>query len=288
MIDRDTKLRLLEIEDLPTLPEVISRILDATEDERSSASELSEILEMDHAISARILRLANSAFYALPNRVDTLRRAVVVIGFDAVRLLALATSVFDAFFESEQFALEPREFWMHAFGAAKGAHLLAEDIGGVESPEACFTAGLIHDIGKYLLAIAFKLDYMDAAKAARESGQSLGEAEKQHFGTHHGEVGAWIAQKWHFPEMLVDVIGNLYAFGRYTGPHRRELAIVVLADHLSRKAGFGTGGDPIDRPVEPPILAELGLREDDLPQHVERLSSFHEDTRRLLDLLTEG
>ena len=98
--------KLIELHDLPTLPQIVSKLLEAVEDERSSADDVTALLETDHVISARVLRLANSAYYGLRHRVDSIRRAVVVLGFDAVCQLALATSVFKTFSSQRQFALD--------------------------------------------------------------------------------------------------------------------------------------------------------------------------------------
>ncbi|HNT36459.1 MAG TPA: HDOD domain-containing protein, partial [bacterium] len=156
MIDRQILVKLLHVQDLPTLPEVMAEILETIADEASSASDLTVLLEQDHAISARVLRLANSAFYGLRTRVDSIRRAVVVIGFDAVRHLALATTVFDALARRQQFALVPEDFWMHSLGAAKAAQIIAGRYCREASSDGCFTAGLLHDLGKYVLALVLK------------------------------------------------------------------------------------------------------------------------------------
>lgn len=119
MIDQQVLDQLLEVYDLPTLPVIMTRILDTLGDDRASASDLTELLRQDHALSARVLRLANSAYYGRREPVETLHRCVVVLGFNQVRNIALATSLFDTFAKRRQFAFDPGDFWMHSFGTAK-------------------------------------------------------------------------------------------------------------------------------------------------------------------------
>ncbi len=288
MVDRRVIAGLMKVHELPTLPEVISKVLEAVADERSSADDLTALLECDHAISARVLRLANSAFYGLRHRVDSIRHAVVVLGFDAVRHLALATSVFDVFARRQQFALDPEDFWMHSLGVAKAAQMVCERHCSVESPEGCFTAGLLHDIGKYLLAVVLEDEYRQIVREAQESQRLLIEVEREKLRTTHVEVGGWIAEKWQFPPPIVDMIANRYDGPTYSGPNKTEVAIVALADDISRKAGFGFAGDWEERPFECYLLETLGLTEGAADAIVAELGPLRTETRQFLNLLGQN
>jgi len=254
-MDRDLARRLIEIENIPTLPAIMTRLLDAVEDEGTSAEDLTAILERDMAISARVLRLANSAFYGLRHRVDTIRRAVVVVGFQAVRMLALATSVFDALSRHRQFAFDPEEFWMHSLGTAKAAQLLAKRIPGKESPESCFTAGLLLNIGKYCMALALKEQYAALVRQAEKDGRRLCEVETEALRTTHAEVGQWLAEKWRLPEMFAAVLGNHIRPRQYRGEFQRENSIMGLSAEIAREAGFGRAGDFAPPNLDPAAFA---------------------------------
>lgn len=260
MIERRILAKLLELEDLPTLPDVMAYILEIVEDDKSSAGDLTEILERDHAISARVLRLANSAFYGLRYEVESIRRAVVVVGFEAVRELSLATSAFDSLSRHKQFALDPEDFWLHSLGTAKASQMICREHFPDLSAGACFTAGLLHDIGKYLLALVLKGEYRDVVELARVSQRLLYDIESEILSTTHSEVGYWIANKWHFPKLFTDVILHLYRLKSYKGQYRTEVALVSLADKLSRSAGFGHAGDPVaDTLLDRTDVEVLGL-----------------------------
>jgi len=285
MIDRTTKLKLLELEDLPTLPEVVTQILRITDDDLSSAHELGTAVEMDHVISAHVLQIANSAFYGLAHKVETVRAAVVVLGFDTVRSLALATSVFGAFHKAEQFALNPRDFWLHSLGAAKAAHLLAKNRTGLATPASLFTAGLMHDLGKYVLALALHEEYGRAVRMAREEDIPLEVVERRILATTHAEVGAWLAERWHFPPIFVDCIEHLYSYASNPGPFAQEAALIALADMLSRVAGFGSAGDPNPQGLPDDLLDRLDLSQQCIVETVETMVALRDDTERLLDIL---
>jgi HD-like signal output (HDOD) protein len=277
--------KLIELHDLPTLPQIVSKILDVVEDERSSAADLTALLEKDHAISARVLRLANSAFYGLRHPVDSIRRAVVVLGFDAVCQLALATSVFKTFSSQRQFALDPEDFWMHAFGTAKATQLICHEYVDVESPEGCFTAGLLHNIGKYLLALVLRDEYRTVLRKAAEDQVALVDYEKEYLGVNHAEVGRWLAAKWRFPTLIVEVIGSAH---RAPSPNKRyatEAAVIQLADMLSRLAKFGTAGEWEVPRVDYELLEFLDVEREEAEAVMDELAEVRADTREFLETM---
>jgi HD-like signal output (HDOD) protein len=291
MLDRRILTSLLEVQDLPTLPEVVSRIIETVEDESSSAQDLTLLLEQDHAISARVLRLANSAFYGLGQRVESIRRAVVVLGFDAVRQLALATSVFNTLAQRRQFALDPEDFWMHSFGAAKAAQLIATrqraKLAENTTSECCFTAALLHDIGKYLLALVLEDEYTQITAAAKEEGCSLREIEMPRLNANHAVVGAWLMNRWDFPPMFIEVTASQYRLANYTGRFRQPLEIVSLAGNVARAAGFGNAGDWDEPAFEARAFTELQLENADLDAIRDEMKEVLQETRQFLSIMKE-
>lgn len=276
---------LLKVRDLPTLPQVVMRILEAAEDENSCAADLTALLEQDHAISARALRLANSAFYGLRNQVDTIQRAVVVLGFDAVSQLALATSVFKTFSEQRQFALDPEDFWMHALGAAKAAHILSTEYCMTTNPDTCFTGGLLHDIGKYVMALTLPGQYHLIVAEAETTVGLLKDVEKEHLGFTHADVGGWIAEKWRFPQSTTDMIRNLYGISQYSGHFQKEVAIVALSAELSRKVDFGRAGDWKAPYIGRSLMSILGIARSDVDDICVQLDALREEARDFIAIM---
>jgi HD-like signal output (HDOD) protein len=228
--------------------------------------------------------MANSAFYGLTNRVETIRRAVVVLGFDTVRLLAMATSVFDTLNKRQQFALDPDDFWMHSLGAARAARLLSKRCVEPVNAGAAFTAGLLHDVGKYLLALVLGTEYRKIVQKAEESRASLWKMERSALRTTHDRVGAWLAEKWRFPKSVTATIRHFKEASAYVGSYRTQIAVVNLSDNLSRTAGFGNAGD-YDRPeFEPKCLRFIGLRQP-IEDLVQELQPYVDNARELIHIL---
>ena len=287
LLGRDIARKLLEVEELPTLPVVIDKIISAVEGETASAQDLTTILEQDMAISARVLRLANSAFYGLRFKVDSIHRAVVVVGFDAVRMLSLATSVFDTLSGREQFALEPNDFWLHSLGAAKAGQILAKDLLAKEAVETCFTACLLHDIGKYSLALCLRDQYAQVVRRARAEQRRLCDVESEELETTHALAGMWVAQKWRLPPIITDTIGNQGRLAQYRGSFKAAVAVASLASELARAAGFGDAGDycPID--MDPSAMAFLELSPERLDAIIAELLDVSSEARSFLEGLQQ-
>lgn len=285
MISQDLMRTILAVRELPTLPQVIEQVLDTVANERSSSGDLAGVLERDHAISSRLLRVANSAFYGLPAQVESIRRAVVLLGFDTVKMLALATSVFDIFMHSKQSVLSADDFWMHSLGAAKASQILVKKHRVSTSPEACFSASLIHDIGKFLLAICLGADYDAICLKARDSNRRVATVEMETIKTTYAEVGAWIGAQWHFPEIITTSIGE-QCNATYGGPFAAESGVVALSDTLSRLAGFGFAGDPEILPTSSVLANPFGLRKETLTAVIQELRLVEDETRELIEAMS--
>ncbi|MCX5770197.1 MAG: HDOD domain-containing protein [Candidatus Hydrogenedentes bacterium] len=285
MHDRRVLLKLLELQDLPTLPVIVDKILQMTKDDRSSASDLTVLLERDHAISARLLRLANSAFYGLPNSVASVRQAVVVLGFNETRYLALATSVFDAVIKRNQSAFDPLDFWMHSFGAAKAAQILSEEYCHEGNKEEWFAAGLLHDIGKYVLAVTLKAEYKDIVEEARATGKPLADIELDRLGITHGRAGQWLMEKWRLPAVIGSVSAHAFHARTYAGADREIVLAVAIGNLLSITAGFGSAGDSEEVKPDAALLAMLNMPREDWEKSLGKLSLVRDETRQFLEAL---
>jgi len=280
--------KLLLVEDFPTLPEVMNQILSTVESEDSSAEELTAVIEQDHAISVRVLRMANSAFYGLRNPVATLRLAVVVLGFNQVRLLALATTVFDMMAKRHQFAMDPTDFWMHSLGTAKAAQILARNRSATDSVATCFTAGLIHDVGKYMLALALTDEYHAIVREAEDAACSLRQIELERIETTSFEVGAWLCDKWRLPTAIGKTIQAIPRAASYAGDGKDDVVTVALADQLARAAGFGMAGDWDERKSDPQLVVALGLDPGSIQDVLEEMRGLLADTREFIQHLGQS
>lgn len=284
-MNRNEVLRILEEQDLPTLPEVIGRIQEAYEREKTSAQEMAAILESDSAVSARILKLANSAYYGLPKEVASVPRAVVVLGFTAVRDLALTTAIFDTFSGKRASGLDPERFWIHSLGTAKAANLVVKKYCPRASAEGCFTVGLLHDIGKLLLGIALSEEYAGIIEEAKSSDRPLHEVERTRLGIDHAEIGSFLAERWNLPNLFVEVIRNLPSEAKYNGPFLEDIRAVAIGHNIARSAGFDGDGSTQEPRFDKHLIGPIGLTEEQLEGLQREVSAYGEMAAQFFHIL---
>jgi len=232
------------IRDLPTLPTVYLALSEVMADPRSTARDISQIVSNDLASSSRVLRLANSALYGYPGQIDTLSRAVVVLGFDEVRNLVLATSVLDLFSKQDSaFDFRPGDFWAHSLGVGIASRIIGQAC-HLPNAENLFVAGILHDIGKLVFFEFAEKEFTRALDQANKCQQPLWESEMEILGMDHSRGGWLLVENWNLPPAIQNAIG-----GHHTGligdPPDPLVAAVHIADTLVRALELGFGGDDL-------------------------------------------
>jgi putative nucleotidyltransferase with HDIG domain len=239
---------------LPTLPTVIAKMLELVDNPKTSASSLSTLIMQDQVLTARILKLANSSFYAFPRQIATVKLALIVLGFESVKEMALSLSVLNSFKGENGKHFDTSQFWHHSISVGAGSRMLARETCSRLAGEA-FVAGLLHDIGKLVLNQYLPEEFAEVQTRIWEQGQDCETAEKIVLGVTHAEIGAWLAERWNLPVSLVEAI-RWHAHPE-AAPRNPELALLVcLADYLSGKAQLGRSGS---RGMEslPPAVADM-------------------------------
>ena len=224
-------LKLLEKKDnLPVLPQLFYRIVKAASDPDTKVSELSNLILEDQVLTGRVLRMANSAYYAMPQKISTVTRAIMVLGFISLKNFITAVTVVEAL-NSERFRGGLFEaFWIHALACGLCASFIAEKL-KVAHREEAMIAGLVHDCGKLFLDHHFPEAY-GSVKAMIQQGKDILVAEKKAFGLTHVEVGERIADQWNLPASLVEAIRDHHRLSR-SREDLRLSDIVFLANLLS-------------------------------------------------------
>ncbi len=222
--------QIINAKDLPTIPVLLARILAVVDGERSSTRDLVEVMQRDQALSARVLRLANSGFFGFAREVSTVSRAVMILGFGSVRSLALGVKVWDTFMGDER-GLKLTELWEHSALVGAAARLIAQRTRAAD-PEEIFTAGLLHDIGRAVFALRFPAEYTKVVNAAaRDAGTPLVEHERAAFGIDHAQAGAWLGEAWALPVSVVEAAAR-HEESIAPATALRPWAIVALANRL--------------------------------------------------------
>ncbi len=236
-----------KIKALPTLSLVVAKVIQVVSNPLTSASDLSKIITVDQALTAKVLRLANSAFYGFPFRIKNITQAVSILGFDTIRNLALTVSVYKVFTGENDSEFSHQDFWKHCVGVAICASLLARRI-KYKSPEGAFTAGLLHDIGKNFFEQYMNKEYREVLKYAKEKNKSIYLAEQEKLSIDHAIVGKMMAEKWNLPHELAAGIAA------HHHPEKEEeetvmAHIINVADIICKKQSIGFSGDTVDMPV---------------------------------------
>jgi putative nucleotidyltransferase with HDIG domain len=185
--------------DIPTLPQVASKINTESQKETFTVKSLGEIISQDGPLSSKILKLSNSAYYGLMKQVTTIDRAVTLLGANTIKNLALGVSIFKIISQGKSADIDLKGLWCHSLGCAVAAKALAHGV-GQEIEEEAFLCGIIHDIGVFALVQIFPERMSTVASLIREGDLTQSEAEKKVFGFNHQEAGAILAESWNFPE----------------------------------------------------------------------------------------
>lgn len=198
------------VQDLPALPGVVARILKETESPEASAITVERMLSSEQALTSKVLRVVNSAYYGLSGQVTSLSQAVVILGLQQIRNLVLSVSAFSAIKPRTPRQQETmRIFWLHSFGTAAATQLISQRKRfSIQDSETAFVGGLLHDIGRLFLFSNFTQTYDQVLKYAEQKQMQVEKAERRLLGMDHGEVGAQMATHWKLPKPLVKMIGD--------------------------------------------------------------------------------
>lgn len=197
------------VRDLPALPSIVLDLIASFGREDVDVTALAEKMSRDQALAAKTLRLANSSFYGLPSKVRTVKQAIVVLGFDSARALAVASSVIDTFGVSRCPQVDVGSFWRHSIATALCAKILARH--ARLDQDHAFIAGLLHDIGRLVLASSFPEQYAQVLACRDSEDSSLCSAELKVLGVEHQRAGQMLAEAWKFPPAIQRAIGLHHA-----------------------------------------------------------------------------
>jgi len=188
---------------LPTLPAILLKLIDACGQDEENLKEISKIIEHDPSLSSKILNLVNSAHFGLPNRIDSIHRAVVLVGTDTIKNIAICTSVYEVFNQTKgNSVFNLKFFWWHSLKCAMVAKFIAQKT-NYTCPDEAFLSGLLHDIGKLVFWVNFPEKYRELLETCKDRHDLL-LAEKEQLGATHCEVGAWLIRRWNLQSFMAD------------------------------------------------------------------------------------
>ncbi len=243
-----------EVRELPSLSVVVSQLLSLLQRDDVAMSELMEAIGRDQGLAARILRIANSPFYGLSSHIASLKDAGAMLGVHTLYNIVTAAGIMGQFPHTQDKNFDRLSFWKHAIGVGICAQVLARH-GGLDA-EVAFTSGLLHDIGKLVMAAYFKADFSYVLAYRDEHDCLLKDAEQAVLGFAHTVIGARVARHWKLPEPVINAIKHHHTLMDVVSPLSE---LVHVADILCRALDIGHGGDDLIPVLNMAAMKRLGL-----------------------------
>lgn len=252
------------IDEIPTLPVIATRVLDQINNPMSDARTIAEVIKNDQSLTAKVLKMSNSAFYKGYSDITSIQTAIARLGIMTIKRMVFTVSVFDTFSDYEELGFTLQEFWHHSIAVAVAARLIGEKT-GVEDLEDLFTAGILHDIGKLIMVQHVKVMFGEVLDYLEDHPElSFYQAEKEKFPFTHCQVGSWLAVKWNLARRIQNVIFGHHEPNLDTNTFTREVlifpAIVHIANNLAKQCGHGHSGGTVTDLDERVVEFVLGRR----------------------------
>jgi HD-like signal output (HDOD) protein len=261
--------------EIPSLPMIFTRIDEAVNNPRSSLADIGRVISEDSSLTARLLKIVNSAFYSFPSKIETISRAVTVVGTQQLRDLALATSVMKLFQGIPPDLINMEAFWKHSIACGVAARVLAAHKREANI-ERFFVAGILHDIGRLVLCMKDP-DWMRSALGrCHASGELLYKVEIEELGFDHASLGRVLLENWKLPASLVETVAyhhNPEAAARFP----IEAAVVHLADIIAHAMQLGSSGERFVPPLSPLAWERAGMSAGQLPAAIEQIDQQYRE-----------
>ncbi|MDR2552930.1 MAG: HDOD domain-containing protein [Treponema sp.] len=245
---------------MPSLPTSVAKVLEVCNNPQTSPADLNHVISLDPVLVGRVLKLINSAYYGLGQQVTNLVRAIIMLGINTVKNLALSSAVVGNLASGRAAAgLNMEGFWRHSLCVGVAAKTIAKKRGiDAKQLEEYFTAGLLHDIGKIPLNAAAGADYLLTVSVSDRDRLSLVRAEDRNLGINHCGAGAKIVKAWKLEGAVGDVIVYHHSHLDYDGDHRNILYTIMLANRFACEMDIGFSGDRHPEKPGPSIREALG------------------------------
>ncbi len=237
-LQQKTKLILSNVYNLPAMSGAMMEVAKLLDDPNTNSQTLSSIISKDQGIATKILSISNSPLYGLRRKVSTIDFAILVIGFTEIKNIILALSLMESFKNKTDKNLNQKEFWLHSFITANAAKRIAAEL-KYDNPGKAFIVGLLHDLGIPVIHKYFHTNFIEIAEKNRNENVPFIQAEVEHLGYSHAEIGNFLCNKWNLPETICDSIQ--YHHSPHLADSDKTLtAIVHLADFMTQKFNIGS------------------------------------------------
>ncbi len=263
------------VDRMPAFPKSVQRILQLTSDVNCSPKDLVQVIDKDPVVTVKILKVVNSAYYNLPRQITSVNHAVVHLGMNSIKNLALSIAAVGMLPSTHAVGFDAQQYLLHSLATGGIARKLANRLGSVDAMD-CFIAGLLHDFGKAVFAQFMPHQFQAALQRCQSDGSSLHDALQEIAGVDHAVVGAMLVEKWRFAPVLVQTIRHQH------GPELPDTAMVACvfaANQISKKLEFGFAGNPLVEELPAALAQRLGGTLDELIASLGDLTPVFEEAQ---------
>lgn len=265
----------LAVDGMPAFPKSVQRILELTRDVNCTPKDLVQVIDKDPVVTVKILKVVNSAYYGLPKQITSVNHAVVYLGFNTIKNLALSIAAIGILPKHNAADFDVDKYLLHSLSTAVIAKQLAMHLDDAD-PMDCFIGGLLHDFGKVVCAQFMPDEFKQALQLSRADGTSLHETLQHTLGADHAVIGAMLVEKWHFAPSLIDTIAHQYDAQNQGS---ELFACVFTANQISKKLGFGFAGNPRVYELPPLVARTMGGSLDDVILSAGDLNAAFEEAK---------
>lgn len=263
------------VDGMPAFPKSVQKILELTRDVNSTPKDLVEVIDKDPVVTVKVLKVVNSAYYSLPKQITSVGHAVVYLGFNTIKNLALSIAAIGMLPKDNASGFDVQQYLLHSLATAGLAKQLAMKMDDAD-PMDCFIGGLLHDFGKVVFAQFMPNEFRVALHLSQTKNMALYAALQQTIGTDHFVVGAMLVEKWRFAPHLIETI-------RFQHPSdfkdTEMIACVFGANQISKRLNFGFGGNPVIEEFPPSVQKRLGGTLDEVIAAQGDLTSLFEEAK---------
>lgn len=278
-VDRHKRRMLIQkVEELPTLPATLTKIIKVAENPNAAASDLAQVISKDQSISSMVLRLVNSAFYGHFRSISSISHAIVILGFQTVKSLALGASIFRSSPASKAHAFDRNKFWIHSLAVAAFSKKLAgkvDTLGDIDS-ETLFVSGLLHDLGKVVFDNYFNEEYKEVVLTARKEDKWIRTVEEELMDIDHCAAGQYLALKWHFPPPVIEAVEFHHSPGNTANSSGTMASLIHVADFCCNQIEIGSSGNGKDPQLDTVAMEILRLSESKLADVIDEIEKERE------------
>ncbi|GFO53481.1 HD family phosphohydrolase [Geomonas sp. Red276] len=269
-----------DISTIHSLPMFYTRLSEVISHPRSSIGDIGKIVSEDQGLTARILKVANSPLFGYFSKIDTITKAITIIGVDQVRDLALALSVMDVFKGIPEDLVNMEQFWRHSIATGLAARTLATSQRAANL-ERFFVAGILHDVGRLVMYVRIPEICRELLEQCQRSGQLLYRAERHRLGFDHAEVGGCLMRHWRIPLSIAEPVGLHHAC-RGAHQYPAETAVLHVADVIAHAMQIGNSGEHFVPPLDGATWDGLKISSFFLPTLVKQVDAMFEEIISIL------